>query len=303
MAKTYEELLEQAAIIRDETAAGKNTATRVGGTITDAVDYVKELQDTYAGIHAESAAAKQAAAAANTKNAEQDGKISSLEAKDATHDTKIAKLEERVLQYIYPKIYQLNEGAGARVFHGFTKATGEGGLIITKDTYRYSVLYSTTQKQFVLNVTDVANGAGVRVGTFTFWPKISLPNNKSIASSESYALRDCLYYIYVDGEGSTYYYIDSNGVESEKSATYLLRLLVNNNAAEIATLQGKDAAHDEKIATLHERDTALDGKISALEAKYTEHNAAIVAIQGKDATQDGKISSLESKDATHDSKI
>ena len=70
MAKTYEELLEQAAIIRDETAAGKNTATRVGGTITDAVDYVKELQDTYAGIHEEAAEAKTAAAAAKTTAAE-----------------------------------------------------------------------------------------------------------------------------------------------------------------------------------------------------------------------------------------
>ena len=66
MAKTYEELLEQAAIIRDETAAGKNTATRVGGTITDAVDYVKELQDTYKGIHAEAAEAKTTANAAKT---------------------------------------------------------------------------------------------------------------------------------------------------------------------------------------------------------------------------------------------
>lgn len=64
MAKTYEELLEQAAIIRDETAAGKNTATRVGGTITDAVDYVKELQDTYKGIHEEAAEAKTTANAA-----------------------------------------------------------------------------------------------------------------------------------------------------------------------------------------------------------------------------------------------
>lgn len=70
MAKTYEELLEQAAIIRDETAAGKNTATRVGGTITDAVDYVKELQDTYAGIHAEAAEAKTAAAAAKSTASE-----------------------------------------------------------------------------------------------------------------------------------------------------------------------------------------------------------------------------------------
>ena len=70
MAKTYEELLEQAAIIRDETAAGKNTATRVGGTITDAVDYVKELQDTYKGIHAEAAEAKTTANAAKQTAAE-----------------------------------------------------------------------------------------------------------------------------------------------------------------------------------------------------------------------------------------
>lgn len=70
MAKTYEELLEQAAIIRDETAAGKNTATRVGGTITDAVDYVKELKDQYEGIHAEAADAKAAAAAAKLTAAE-----------------------------------------------------------------------------------------------------------------------------------------------------------------------------------------------------------------------------------------
>ena len=70
MAKTYEELLEQAAIIRDETAAGKNTATRVGGTITDAVDYVKELQDTYKGIHAEASEAKTTANAAKVTAAE-----------------------------------------------------------------------------------------------------------------------------------------------------------------------------------------------------------------------------------------
>lgn len=237
MAKTYEELLEQAAIIRDETAAGKNTATRVGGTITDAIDYVKELKDTYAGIHAEAAEAKETATAAKTKNAEQDGKISSLEAKDATHDSQIAKLEERVLQYLYPKIYQLNEGAGARVFDGFTEAAGEGGLILTKDTYRYRVLYSTTQKQFVLNVTDEASGVGVRVGSFTFWDKISLPNNESIASSGSYAQRDCLYYIYVSGEGCTYYYIDSNGKATEQSATYLLRRLVDKNVSEITKLK------------------------------------------------------------------
>lgn len=70
MAKTYEELLEQAAIVRDETAAGKNTAARVGGALADAVDYVKGLEDFYADIHKQAEDANTAAAAAKTTAAE-----------------------------------------------------------------------------------------------------------------------------------------------------------------------------------------------------------------------------------------
>ena len=107
MAKTYEELLEQAAIIRDETAAGKNTATRVGGTITDAVDYVKELQDTYAGIHAEAAAAKTEAAAAkstaseakmNATAAMNTARIASINATDAIGTANAAKAKADAAQ-------------------------------------------------------------------------------------------------------------------------------------------------------------------------------------------------------------
>lgn len=87
MAKTYEQLLEQAAIIRDETAAGKNTATRVGGTITDAIDYVKELKDTYAGIHAEAAEAKTEAAAA--KNTAADAKMNATLAMDTARSASL----------------------------------------------------------------------------------------------------------------------------------------------------------------------------------------------------------------------
>lgn len=262
MAKTYEELLEQAAIIRDETAAGKNTAMRVGGTITDAIDYVKELQDTYAGIHAEAAeakatatAAKKTAEAAQTKNNDQDNRIANAE-------TINREQNERLLNYVYPKIYQLNEGAGARAFSGFTEDSGALKLLLTKDTYQYSVLYSTKQKQFVLRVIDTANLATTKVGTFAIWDKIDLPNGRSIASSENYAQRNILYYIYVEGEGSTYYYIDSNGVASEQSATYLLRRLVDKNAAAIAKLQGNVVGpggditeHIEQIKELGEFDT------------------------------------------------
>ena len=100
MAKTYEELLEQAAIIRDETAAGKNTATRVGGTITDAVDYVKELQDTYAGIHAEAAAAKSTASEAkmNATAAMNTARSASLNATAASGTANEAKAKADAAQ-------------------------------------------------------------------------------------------------------------------------------------------------------------------------------------------------------------
>lgn len=52
MAKTYEELLEQAAVIRDETKANANTAKRVGGTIADIVERISEIEITGGGAGA-----------------------------------------------------------------------------------------------------------------------------------------------------------------------------------------------------------------------------------------------------------
>lgn len=200
-------------------------------------------------------------AASVAADAAHDEEISALKSKDTTHDSRIEKLEERVLQYIYPKLYQLNEGAGALKFNGFTEAEGSGGLLLTKDTYRYSVMYSTTQKAFILNVTDEVSGQGVRVGTFNIWPKIE---GKGIASSESYAERDNLFYIYVAGEGSTYYYIDNEGIATEASATYLLRRLVDKNASAIAALQGKNAEQDERITAAQTKNDEQDTRINAL---------------------------------------
>lgn len=192
-------------------------------------------------------------AASVAADAAHDEEISALKNKDTTHDSRIEKLEERVLQYIYPKLYQLNEGAGALKFNGFTEAEGSGGLLLTKDTYRYSVLYSTTQNAFILNVTDEASGQGVRVGTFSAWPKIE---GKGIASSEGYAQRDCLYYIFVSGEGSTYYYINEEGDAVEASATYLLRLLLDKNATEA---KAADAAQVTRLDSMEVKVKELGG--------------------------------------------
>lgn len=64
MGKTYEELLEQAAVIRDETKANANTAKRVGGALADVVDFIKNsplAKDYTPEIEAASAAANSAA--------------------------------------------------------------------------------------------------------------------------------------------------------------------------------------------------------------------------------------------------
>ena len=367
MAKTYEELLEQAAIIRDETAAGKNTATRVGGTITDAVDYVKELQDTYKGIHAEAAEAKTTAAAAKTtaeqanrsatnafdnarsaqltanaasgtaneakteaaaakttaeqanrsatnafdnarsaqltanaasgtaneakakaeaaqeaantaqqtadaaqtKNAEQDKRLANAEAQNT-------KQNERLLNYVYPKIYQLNEGAGALPFDGEYSGSAvvlDGRKTAAEEGYTYKVVFALGK--FLLQ--EISPG-GVTVGLYEEWDKII----SGRGSSEDYTRRDCLYYIYVSGGGSTYYYIDSNGKATEQSATYLLRRLIDKNAADIS---------------------ANTEKISGVESTANDAKSAAETAQTKNAEQDKRLANAEAQNTKQNERL
>lgn len=258
MAKDITEIINAAAVVRDETGEAANTAARVGGSIADVAQYIQEeiitplLTAQSQAVSAERIAefakkiAEEAAGkitAILNKDAEQDGKISSLVAKDATLDAKINELQERVLKYLYPKIYQLNEGAGARVFHGFyagNASVSDERKTASEEGFSYKVVF----KLGSFYLQEISPG-GVIVCLYSSWDKIG-----DIASSESYAQRDCLYFIYVKDEGSTYYYIDSNGYANEKSATYLLRVLANKNASAIAALLTKNTDQDEKIAAL-----------------------------------------------------
>ena len=98
------------------------------------------------------------------------------------------------LEYNRKNIYSLQEGAGCLQFDGFTEGTGLGGIINTKDSYRYTVLFSTTSKSFILSVVDESDGIGKKVGNFLFWPEIKT-ETKTIPSSESYKRRDVLFYM------------------------------------------------------------------------------------------------------------
>lgn len=183
------------------------------------------------------------------------------------HVNKIRKLEERVLQYLYPKIYQLNEGAGARKFDGFY--TGTASVSAERKTtategYTYKVVYKSGN----FHLQEISPG-GVTISLYSEWDRIG-----DIASSESYAERDKLFYIYVAGEGSTYYYIDNKGIATEASATYLLRRLIDALGANLATaksvLEAKDAAAEQRIGAL-ENPPAPDYVEMIIEADTAKH--------------------------------
>ena len=198
-------------------------------------------------------------AAIQAKNLEQDNRIANAEAVNI-------KQNERLLNYVYPKLYQLNEGAGALPFDGMyigSASVLSGRKTAAEEGYTYKVVFALGK--FLLQ--EISPG-DVTVGLYEEWDKII----SGRGSSEDYTRRDCLYYIYVSGEGSTYYHIDSNGVASEKSATYLLRLLANKNDAAIATLQGNDSAQDARLDAL-ENPPAPDYVEMIVEAPVAKHYA------------------------------
>lgn len=167
-------------------------------------------------------------------------RISAVEYKNEEQDSRIANAEavnikqnERLLNYVYPKLYQINEGAGALPFDGMYSGSAsvlDGRKTVAEDGYTYKVVFALMLKKFLLQ--EISPG-GVTIGFYEYWDKII----SGRGSSEDYTRRDCLYYVYTEGEGSTYYYIDSNGVKSEQSATYLLRRLVDKNADAIVVLK------------------------------------------------------------------
>lgn len=196
-------------------------------------------------------------AAIQAKNLEQDNRLANAEKQNT-------KQNERLLNYVYPKLYQINEGAGASPFDGMyigSASVLSGRKTAAEEGYTYKVVFALGK--FLLQ--EISPG-GVTVGLYEEWDKII----SGRGSSEDYAQRDRLYYIFEPNEGSTYYYIDSNGVASEQSATYLLRRLVNKNASEIATLQGKDAEQDERLYAL-ENPPAPDYVEMLIEADTAKH--------------------------------
>lgn len=210
--------------------------------------------------------------AATTKNAEQDNRLANAEVLNT-------KQNERLLNYVYPKLYQLNEGAGAHPFDGMYSGSASvlsGRKTVAEEGYTYKVVFAL--HKFLLQ--EISPG-GVTIGLYEEWDKIISGRD----SSEDYAKRDCLYYVYTEGEGSYYYYVDADGNISEKSGTYVLRQLIDETKAKVSTNTEKLDVQEHYVAALNAASNEHSQKIEAIEVRAGN-------IETKNAEQDKKIVSL-----------
>ena len=221
--------------------------------------------------------------AATTKNTEQDNRLANAEGQNM-------KQNERLINYVYPKLYQLNEGAGALPFDGMYSGSASvlsGRKTAAEDGYTYKVVFALGK--FLLQ--EISPG-GVTVGLYEEWDKII----SGRGSSEDYTKRDRLYYVYTEGEGSYYYYVDADGNISEKSGTYVLRKLIDETKAKVSTNTEKLDVQERYVAALNAASSEHSKKIEAIEGRAGE-------IEAKNAEQDKLLANLLSRMNTQEEVV
>lgn len=239
--------------------------------------------EVLADIKESLARAQEGVDAATTKNAEQDSRLANAEGQNT-------KQNERLLNYVYPKLYQLNEGAGAHPFDGMYSGSASvlsGRKTVAEEGYTYKVVFAL--HKFLLQ--EISPG-GVTIGLYEEWDKITSDRD----SSEDYAKRDCLYYVYTEGEGSYYYYVDADGNISEKSGTYVLRKLIDETKAKVSTNTEKLDVQERYVAALNAASSEHSQKIDAIEGRAGN-------IETKNAEQDKRLANLLSRMNTQEEVV
>ena len=239
--------------------------------------------EVLADIKERLARAQEGVDAATTKNAEQDNRLANAEGQNT-------KQNERLINYVYPKLYQLNEGAGALPFDGMYSGSASvlsGRKTAAEDGYTYKVVFALGK--FLLQ--EISPG-GVTVGLYEEWDKIISDRG----SSEDYTKRDRLYYVYTEGEGSYYYYVDADGNISEKSGTYVLRKLIDETKAKVSTNTEKLDVQERYVAALNAASSEHSKKIEAIEGRAGE-------IEAKNAEQDKLLANLLSRMNTQEEVV
>ena len=230
MAKDITEIINAAAVVRDETGESANTAARVGGSIADVAQYIQEEIIT-------PLLAAQSQAVSAERIAEYAKKI----AEEAAQKISTAIADK---DYCLRNIYFLQEGIG---FAAFDYAMSLGDVPVQSEEVTRqdgdSIILDTSANRFVLE----------RSGRF--YTRF-LSNGASLKGSDVYASDR---HTFLNRQDTTYWYRKADGTLTKGSSTFVIGKWLQE-------LQGYADFSETEITQHASRITGLEAKVKELGA-------------------------------------
>ncbi len=221
MAKDITEIINAAAVVRDETGEAANTAARVGGSIADIAQYIQEEIIT-------PLLAAQSKAVSAERIAEYAKKI----AEEAAQKISTAFADK---EYYRQNIYLLQEGIGCAAFD-YSMSLGDVP-IQSEDVTRQesdSIILDTSANRFVLE----------RSGRFY---TSFLSNGASLQGWDVYASRR---HTYLNRQDKSYWYRKANGTLVKGSSTFVIKNWLDDLQSESDFAETNIVQHGEQLADL-----------------------------------------------------
>lgn len=221
MATDITEIINAAAVVRDETGEAANTAARVGGSIADIAQYIQEEIIT-------PLLAAQSKAVSAERIAEYAKKI----AEEAAQKISTAFADK---EYYRQNIYLLQEGIGCAAFD-YSMSLGDVP-IQSEDVTRQesdSIILDTSANRFVLE----------RSGRFY---TSFLSNGASLQGWDVYASRR---HTYLNRQDKSYWYRKANGTLVKGSSTFVIKNWLDDLQSESDFAETNIVQHGEQLADL-----------------------------------------------------
>lgn len=233
MAKDITEIINAATVVRDETGEAANTAARVGGSIAEIAQYIKEEIIT-------PLLTAQSQAVSAERIAEYAKKI----AEEAAQKISTAFADK---EYYRQNIYLLQEGIGCAAFD-YAMSLGDVQIQSEEVTRQEgdSIILDTSANRFVLE----------RSGRF--YTRF-LSNGASLQGWDVYASRR---HTYLNRQDTSYWYCKADGTLKKGSSTFVIRNWLDE-------LQGYCDTQETEIIQHGSRITGLETKIQELGAFAT----------------------------------
>ena len=259
MAKDISDIINAAAVVRDETGEAANTAARVGGSIADVAQYIQEEIIT-----------PLLAAQSQAVSAERIAEYSKKIAEEAAAKISVAIADKG---YVRQNIYYLQEGIGCAAFD-YAMSLGDVPIqseVVTRQEGD-SIILDTSANRFVLE----------RSGRF--YTKF-LSNGARMQGADAYASD---LHTFLNRQDTTYWYRKADGTLTKGSSTFVIKNWLEDVVSRLSALemQGGTSSGLEALQVLIER-------IEEAENKNTEQDEEIVALKAKDIEQDNRISNAE----------